>query len=344
MSQISGAKKLGALSRKAVSLSPQSLFCTGYLEPGRHQPLVFQPAVKELDTVIWASQNRQLIETELARHGAILFRHFDLRTVDKFEQFIKAISGELLEYSYASTPRSQISGNIYTSTEYPAEQSIPLHNEMSYSRRWPMKIWFFCLKAAAQGGATPIADSSKVFERISEDVRNRFMEKKVMYVRNYGDGVDLQWQKVFGTTNRAAVEAYCRKAGIEVEWKDGNRLRTKQTCQAVAVHPKTGKTVWFNQAHLFHLSSLSPEVCASLEEEFTEDDLPRNAYYGDGSRIESAALDEIRKAYLQEKISFEWEERDVLMLDNMSVAHGREPYVGSRKVVVGMAESSEETE
>jgi len=342
--EIPRAKKLGALSRKAVRLSAQSLVCTGYLEPGRRQPLVFQPTVKELDAVVWASQNRELIETELVRHGAILFRRFYLRTTDKFEQFIKAISGELLQYSYASTPRSQISGNIYTSTEYPAEQSIPLHNEMSYARRWPMKIWFFCLQAATQGGATPIANSSKVFERIGADVRKRFMEKKVMYVRNYGDGVDLQWQKVFGTTSRAVVEAYCRKAGIDLEWKEGNRLRTKQVCQAVAVHPKTGRTVWFNQAHLFHISSLGPEFCASLQEEFSEDNLPRNAYYGDGSRIESAALDEIREAYRQEKVSFEWEERDILMLDNMAFAHGREPYVGQRKVAVGMAESSEETE
>jgi len=49
----------------------------------------------------------------------------------EFEQFIQAISGELIEYSYRSTPRSQVSGNIYTSTEYPADQSIPLHNEMA---------------------------------------------------------------------------------------------------------------------------------------------------------------------------------------------------------------------
>jgi len=34
----------------------------------------------------------------------------------EFEQFIQAISGELIEYSYRSTPRSQVSGNIYTST------------------------------------------------------------------------------------------------------------------------------------------------------------------------------------------------------------------------------------
>jgi alpha-ketoglutarate-dependent taurine dioxygenase len=344
MSQTPGSKKLGALNRKRVSLSPQSLLRTGYLETGGHLPLVFQPAVKELNAVVWASRNRELIETELMQHGAILFRGFNVRTVGEFEQFIKAISGELLQYSYGSTPRSQISGNVYTSTEYPADQLIPLHNEMSYSRQWPMKIWFFCMQAATQGGATPIADSSRVFERISRDVRERFRKKMVMYVRNYGDGIDLPWQTVFGTTSRAAVEAFCCEAGIEFEWKkDGDRLRTKQTCQAVALHPKTGKQVWFNQAHLFHVSNLGTEIRASLQEEFAEADLPRNAYYGDGSPIESAVLDEIREAYRQEKVSFEWEERDILMLDNMSVAHGREPYAGSRKVVVGMAEPAGET-
>jgi hypothetical protein len=50
------------------------------------------------------------------------------------------------------------------------------------------------------------------------------------------------------------------QAGIEFEWEEGDRLKTRQVCQAVATHPKTGEQVWFNQAHLFHVSSLEPEV------------------------------------------------------------------------------------
>ncbi|NEQ80728.1 MAG: TauD/TfdA family dioxygenase, partial [Moorea sp. SIO2I5] len=217
-------------------------------------------------------------------------------------------------------------------------QFIPLHNENAYSLSWPMKIWFFCVEAAEQGGETPIADSKKIFQRIDPKIKEQFLQKKVMYVRNYRPGLDLQWENVFQTNQKSEVETYCRKAGIEFEWKDGNHLRTRQVCQAVAAHPKTGETLWFNQAHLFHVSSLEPEVREFLLSNFEESDLPRNAYYGDGSPIEVSVLEEIREIYQQEAVKFTWQKGDILMLDNMLTAHGRMPFTGSRKVVVGMAE------
>ncbi len=114
-------------------------------------------------------------------------------------------------------------------------------------------------------------------------------------------------------------------------------------CQAVATHPKTNAEVWFNQAHLFHISSLEPDVRQSLLSAFREEDLPRNVYYGDGSPIEDSVLDEIREAYRQETVIFPWQEGDTLLLDNMLFTHGRTPFVGSRKVLVGMAESISST-
>jgi alpha-ketoglutarate-dependent taurine dioxygenase len=333
-------KKLIPHKRKIVTLSTEELIETGYLQPGHSSPLIIKPAVKDLSLKVWSSNNRELIEAHLLRHGAILFRDFKVGTVLDFRQFIDAVSGQLLEYTYRSTPRTHLSENIYTSTEYPANQFIPLHNEMSYARSWPMKIWFCCLKVAEQGGETPLADSGKVFDRIDSRIRERFMKNEVMYVRNYGEGVDIPWQQVFGTTSKSAVEDYCRKVGMEFEWKVGDRLRTRQKCQAVATHPMTGKMVWFNQAHLFHVTSLGQEICDSLLEEFKEEDLPRNAFFGDGSPIEASILDEIRDAYSQEEIIFPWREQDILMLDNMLMAHGRTPYAGPRSIVVGMAEPS----
>jgi alpha-ketoglutarate-dependent taurine dioxygenase len=321
-----------------ITLSEERLITTTYLQPGTRLPLVIQPAVEDVNLLAWASHNRKFIDEQLLSHGGILLRGFNVVTIAEFEQFMAAISGKLLEYTYRSTPRTQISGNIYTSTEYPANQSIPLHNEMSYSRTWPMRIGFFCLENAEQGGETPIADSGRVFERIDPHIRERFMEKSVMYLRNYNEGVDLPWHQVFNTTSKSAVEDYCREVGIEFEWKSGNRLRTRQICPAVATHPKTGRLVWFNQAHLFHASSLEPQVYDSLLAEFGEANLPRNAFFGDGSAIDPNILDQIRHAYSLEAKVFAWQERDILMLDNMLVAHGRMSYVGARRIVVGMAE------
>src|SRR6185295_11544764 len=112
-----------------------------------------------------------------------------------------------------------------------------------------------------QGGETPIADSRKVYARIDPAIRERFIAKGgVKYVRNYGTGIDLPWQEVFQTDDKAQAEHYCQKAGITFEWRGPDWLRTSQVCQAVATHPKTGDVVWFNQAHLFHVSSLPPAI------------------------------------------------------------------------------------
>jgi alpha-ketoglutarate-dependent taurine dioxygenase len=159
-----------------------------------------------------------------------------------------------------------------------------------------------------------------------------------MYTRNYSERLDIPWQDVFQTTDKAKVEEYCRSAHTEFEWREGNRLRTKQVRQAVATHPKVGETVWFNHAHMFHVSNLQPAVRESLLADFKEEELPRNAYYGDGSPIESSILDEIRGIYQDEAVTFPWREGDILMLDNFLSSHGREPFVGPRSIVVAMAE------
>ena len=105
----------------------------------------------------------------------------------------------------------------------------------------------------------------------------------------------------------------------------------------MATHPVTSETVWMNQAHLFHVTSLDPEVVEMLLEEYGEENLPRNTYYGDGSPIPPEAFAAIREAYEAEALVFPWEKGDVLLLDNMLMAHARSPFTGPRQVGVGMA-------
>lgn len=169
---------LKSFQRKRINLSQEKLIKTDFFQPKQHLPLLVEPLIDGIDLATWATSNLEWIETQILKYGGILFRNFNIDKINGFEHFIQIISGKLIEYSYRSTPRSQVSGNIYTSTEYPAEQSIPLHNEMAYSRSWPMKIWFFCVEAASTGGETPIADSKKVFQRIDPKIKEKFIEKK----------------------------------------------------------------------------------------------------------------------------------------------------------------------
>ncbi len=325
-------------ARTPIAVSHTELCAFTPLEADRDLPLLVQPRVPGVDLAAWLLHNRETIGDRLQRHGGLLFRGFAVSGPAELEACVKALSGELLEYLYRSTPRTRVAGNIYTSTTYPPSRNIPLHNEMSYARTWPLKVWFLSAVPAADGGRTPIADSRKVLGRIPPAVREEFERRQVMYVRNYGEGLDLPWQEVFQTADKSDVEQLCRAADIAFTWKPGDALTTRQVCQAVASHPATGEPVWFNQAHLFHVSSLEAEARDMLLRRFGVDGLPRHAFYGDGGAIETAALDTVRAAYGQETVLFDWQKDDVLLLDNMLTAHGRERFEGPRQVLVGMAE------
>lgn len=337
LGNLEGAVRLSR-SSQAAAIASQVQVKFGHLPSGGALPLLIEAMSPETDLIEWAAAHRKELGMLLHEAGGILFRGFGIDSSEQFESLIEAVSGSLLDYSYRSTPRTVVSGKIYTSTEYPPHQTIPLHNENAYAHDWPLKIWFFSLQCAITGGETPIADSRRVYQRIPAFVRKRFERKGVMYVRNYGSGFDLPWQEVFQTNSREQVEEFCSSTGIQFEWLPDDRLRTRQTCQATAGHPVTAEMVWFNQAHLFHVSRLPSEVREAMLSIFSEEDLPRNVFYGDGSAIDSADLDLICEAYERERVVFPWLNGDVLLLDNMLAAHGRNPFTGKRQVVVGMAE------
>lgn len=294
-------------------------------------------AKKDIDPTLWIKENRQDFEQLLLKKGGILLRDFNINSLSEFNDFSQEVCPNLMEYTYRSTPRTNLGGKLYTATEYPASLSIPLHNENSYSKRWPQKIMFFCAICPEEGGQTPLADSRQVYTSINKEVREKFEKYGVMYIRNYTPGLDLDWRIVFQTSDKKEVEKYCQENDIEYNWGiNGAELTTKQVCQATLQHPETKEEVWFNQAHLFHHLSIEAETGISLTNELSIGSLPRNACYGNGDPISLDALDAIRAAYKEHEIIFNWKRGDLLILDNILMAHGRKPFKGERKIVVSM--------
>jgi amino acid adenylation domain-containing protein len=344
--------------QKPRSVADRPLVRTSSSE--RALPLIVEPNVRDgrdVDLAGWAAAHRGRIDEWLTTHGAVLFRGFHVESnvepMDRFREVAAAVSPDLLSYDDPTTPRTELGPKVYTSTEYPADQTIPHHNELSYNQVWPMRIFFHCVTAPESRGETPLADSRRVYERlhrIEPAVLERFVSRGVMYVRSFGDGVGMPWQTVFQTSDRSEVEAYCRARGMDFEWRDigdagdagdTGRLRTRHVRPAVARHPRTGETVWFNQANVHHPSSLPPALRESLLAVASDPDLPLdvNACYGDGTPIPDEDIAAVRRAYEEENVLFPWRKGDVLVADNMLVAHGRSPFTGPRRIVVLMAES-----
>ncbi len=332
--------KMPAVRRKTVSVSEDALVRMRPYFPDKSLPLLIEPAMDGIDLFDWVANNREGIEKKVLEHGALMFRGFNVESIPDFERLIDVVGGGALEYKYRASPRHAVGENIYTSTDYPPDQSIFPHNEHSFSPVFPMRLFFYCVTEPGGGGETPLGDCRQIYKRIPHEIAERFREKGVLYVRNYNDGFGLPWQVVFQSEDRNYVESFCREHGIDFEWKDGDRLRTRQVGPAVVRHPRTGERVWFNHATFFHVTTLSPELREGVLATFAEEDLPTNTYFGDGSPIEEEIVEMLREIYTSQMVAAPWKIGDVMMIDNMLTVHGRHPYKPPRKIVAGFAEAT----
>ncbi len=321
---------------KAIDLREVSVVQTSQLGSAS-LPLLLHPRFDHVDLLDWSAAHQPLLNDHLLRHGALLFRGFGIRSADSFERFARSFCPELFA-EYGDLPRTSLGGHVYGSTPYPPDQPILFHNESSQMHCWPRKIFFGCTQAARSGGQTPVVDCRRVYQRLEAGLRDKFARLGVMYVRNFTAGLDVSWQEFFRTSERAEVERYCREAGIEWEWRGDGGLQTRRVCQAVVRHPETGELAFFNQIQAHHVSCLAAGVRESVLSLFGERGAPRNVYFGDGSRISDEEMQEVREVYEEEAVDFGWEQGDVLVVENMLVAHGRRAYAGERHVMVTMGD------
>ncbi len=283
----------------------------------------------------WFAERRAWFDQTLATCGAILFRNFELPTVESFERAAQLASGSLFA-DYGDLPRANAGGNIYGATPYPADQMIRFHNESSHLAAWPTRISFHCIEPATSGGCTPLLDTRRLMHEIDPAVVAAFAEKGLLYVRNFPGGVEPSWQDFFQTADRSRVEELCRSAGSFLQWRVDGSPRVMRRAAAVTRHADTGEPIFFNQVQLHHIACVDEETRDGLLALFDVEDLPRHVYYGDGSPIPDDVMAHLDEVYARTCVRFSWRRGDMLVLDNMSIAHARDPYEGTRKIVVAM--------
>lgn len=320
-----------------ATLSTLSLLTTPRaLSEVNQLPLMIEAPGPEVDPHAWATTNRDAIDQALTRCGAVLFRGFALHSPAHFEAFAEALSPGL-HGQYGDLPKNDGGNNIYHSTPYPEKQMILFHNESSHLPSWPRRQWFFCETPSPVGGATPLVDIREMVRRMPPELADLFERKGLLYIRTFDRDLDVSWQDFFKTQDRAIVEARCRASGVDFAWLDGGELlQTRTLCHAIVRHPDTGERVFFNQIQLHHPSCLGQALREDLIDLVGEDRLPRNVLYGDGSVIDDDTVALIGRLYEACAVRPRWQKGDVVMVDNMLVAHARDPFEGPRKIVVAM--------
>lgn len=323
-------------ARKAIAAT--ALVTSGELSGGQTTLRTFTPTVASVKLLPWISGNRDEIENALHTYGGVLLRGFEVDVDVDFPRFVKVAIPEIQPYMEGATPRTNLGDGVYTSTEFPEDQTIAQHNELSYIQHWPMRICLACKTPAEEGGETPLTDVRRVLANIDPHIVRLFAEKDWMLIRNYGSGLGPGWRKAYNTDEIEVVREYCANADIELEVFDEEHIRTRQVRKAIRHHPMTGEAVWFNHVAFWHGSSLHEALRRGLEAQFAYDEWPYATCWGDGTPIEEAVIDHINLAYEKATLTTPWQRGDIILLDNMLVAHGRRPFRGKRSIVVAMGQ------
>lgn len=305
---------------------------------GSALPAVVLPPA-EADLVSLAQDHSRELDELLARRGAILFRGFGVDRPEAMARAAEALCHDLFDEN-GEHDHDPVARNVYTPVAYSSTATLMWHNENTFNSRWPRRLLFGCGIPAETGGQTPLVDGRKVFSDLDADVRDKFLRHGVAYLRTYGTGIGLHWSKVFGTEDRAEVENRCAADGFEFEWLEGDGLRTRCVRPAAVVHPETGEYTWITQFQHWHPACLDPDTREAMMLMFEDQDLPRNATFGDGTKISDDEVAHVLDLYARHEVVFDWEKGDLLLVDNLVAAHGRKPFTGPRNLLVSLGDMS----
>jgi alpha-ketoglutarate-dependent taurine dioxygenase len=290
------------------------------------------------DSQAWAAQHRDALRAAVADRGSVRIRGLGLSDVSEAAAVFEGLADGLMTEREAFAARQRHSHGVYSSATWPENQPMCMHHELSYTLEFPGLMMFACLGAPSEGGATGVADSEAVLAALPADLVERFEREGWLLTRSYNDEIGASVAEAFGTDDRDAVESYCRANAIEFEWQPDGGLRTRQRRSAVVHHPRTGRRCWFNQIAFLSEWTMAPEVREFLVEMYGADGLPFNTRFGGGDPIGEDVVELLNEVYDANTVREPWQAGDLMLVDNVRMAHSREPFEGPREVLVGMAD------
>lgn len=323
----------------------------------RHMPLLITPLDETLRSspavfADWYRNQLPVLDQALLVFGSVLLRGFALKETADFQVIAQLYPEHAFGYIGGATPRRNIDGKIYESTRIPASLKIGLHQEKAYMAHYPRKLAFFCRQPSESGGETIICDMRAVTRQLPPALIERYRHAGIQYLRNFRrPSVNNEpknstlreyhrpWNDAFQCDDPARVEQLCCDTSLDCRWLNDGSLTVSHTGGATVHHPTTGEEIWFNQLSTQHNN---PRAMGATGYEYIRllyRDRPARPYevrLGDGTPISLDEIAPIYDALDAEEIAFPWQRDDLLLLDNIAVAHGRNPFKGHRDIQVAL--------
>ncbi|KAK5661146.1 hypothetical protein OQA88_11037 [Cercophora sp. LCS_1] len=301
------------------------------------------------------------IKSLLNRHGAVYFQGLGLRNPHEFSKFAHAFGWKAHEDIGNPVRRTILAKNVATANEGPNTQPVYPHNEFGLSPHYPAYVLFYCVSAPETGGETPINNSIILYNHLKErhpefieEVEKRGIKYQLFHPNGPRDQTSSAGTTVlqaYGAhvldtddteTAREKIEKEIRRLPTAAwRWENQSEsnplgdLRVFQVLPAVRNHPRTGEPAFFNNAVSRFLNAQQNDTLLPPHLD-KEGKYNPPVFYGDGALIPTEYL-QTAVDYIHETRSMvTWTAGDVIVLDNHSVQHAREPWTGNRKLLASL--------
>jgi hypothetical protein len=216
---------------------------------------------------------------------------------------------------------------------------------MAYMRDYPPRIAFFSCRTAQEGGATTICDMRRVTGNLPPSVVDKISRLGIRNVRNYapyresGEVIrtnpdSVPWNRAFPVGSMEEVTDLCDRMGMQAIWRDDGSLTLINHIPGFSAHPLTDERIYRGNIHSGGLSTTS--TTDAERKALHHRDLPSGHSLGDGSGLDADELAAFRAVIDEATVSWQWRDGDLMILDNLLVGHGREPYRGPRDQQVAL--------
>lgn len=250
-----------------------------------------------------------MVMDQLQEHGFIVLRNFNVDLED-FSRFVQQLS-----VSVMLDPTRQF-GNKFVQKVNADINAVALHCENWNSQFMPHLCWFFCEQAATNNSQTIVCDGERVWSALSPQTQQIFLSKDIAYNCNIESD---KWK------NFVFLSLKAQKSMEEIVVEDlialiNDPMHTiikanKDGSVNYVFHLPAAHHTLFSDRLAFANSILLP----------TEQYNQTNITLVDGEEIMPSIMEEILQVTTTMTETIEWQNGDVLIIDNTRVMHGSRP-------------------
>ena len=284
----------------------------------------------------WIAENAGQIEGQAAAHGAVLLRGLPLANPEDFDAAVAAfgLTNFTYEDSLSNAVRKVHTPRVFSANEAPPETTIFLHHEMAQTPVYPSKLFFFCQKAAEEGGSTPLCRSDVLWERIEKEVprlAQNCLTKGLKYSNvmpaeaDLVSGMGRSWQSTLSVDSREEAEARLSELEYTWQWMEQEELRVTSPTLPAVRELDNGKRSFFNQL-----------IAAFNGWKDARNDPRKAITFGDGSPLDPADVAAASELATAHTYDLPWRPGDLAIVDNFTAMHGRRPFRGKRTVLASL--------